>query len=158
MVRGLTQREIVKALERQRIINPSTGKPWALGTVNNDIQALEADWAELAMEDRFKRKAKVTAELQELKRQAWAQRDHKLVADLIKQERELYSLDEPVAPVHVHHHVSGEVAHQHRLEEWAAIEAMGDEELELFIQNMLVATGETAVIDGEFEVMYDEDN
>jgi transposase len=159
LVRGLSQREIVKALARQSIINPKTGKPWSLGTVSNDVQAIEDQWSELALEERFKRKAKITAELQELKRQAWATRDYKLVADLIKQERDLYNLDEPVGPLKVHHFVSGDVEHHHQLgEDRAAIEAMDEQELDLFIQNMLVAgTGETAVIDGDFEVMYDDE-
>jgi hypothetical protein len=42
----MTQLEIVDALEEAGHVNPDTGKPWSLGTVNRDVQALRKEWEE----------------------------------------------------------------------------------------------------------------
>ena len=46
---GYSQREIADALEKAGIINPETNKPFALGTINSDLQELQAEWKKLAM-------------------------------------------------------------------------------------------------------------
>ena len=38
---GLTQREICDKLAEQGFVNPDTYKPYSLGTINSDVQALE---------------------------------------------------------------------------------------------------------------------
>ena len=40
----IPQRQIVKALADEGLVNPLTGKPFSLGTVNTDIEALQARW------------------------------------------------------------------------------------------------------------------
>lgn len=150
-LRGLSQREIAKALEKQRMINVNTGKPWSLATINSDLQELEEQWREAALKDRLAKKARVGAEIQELKRAAWAERNHALVAQLIVQERQLYGLDEPIE-LTVSGRVEGEINHKlHAVQ--AEVDAMEEDELDLFIQNLIISTGVNTpvVIEGEYE-------
>lgn len=145
-LRGLTQREIVRALERQRIVNPKTGEPYSLGTVNADLQALEAEWEEAALEVRSKKKARTAAELQELKRAAYADRDYKLVAEIIKQERALFSLDEPIQV-----QVGGTVEHEHthKIGQETAVTEMEEDDLDQLISNLLVVVNAQGVRQGK---------
>lgn len=91
-LRGMSQREIVAALERLQLVNPKTGRPFSLGTVNSDLKRLEAEWLEAALRDRAELRARKLAELQELKRLAWGQQNHRLVLDLLKEEARLMAL------------------------------------------------------------------
>lgn len=149
-LRGLSQREIVTTLEQQRVINPTTLKPWSLGTINSDLQALEDEWNEAALETRQRKKAQVAAEIKQLKRVAWSQRDYKLVGDLLRQERQLFNLDEPIQ---VNMNVSGQVDHEHRhtLDMGiTAVDDMDEAELDQLISNLLVLVdGQPMMIEGE---------
>jgi hypothetical protein len=150
VLRGLTQREIVAALEKQRVINPQTGKPWSLGTINADLKELEAHWEQAALEERCKKKARVNQELQELKRAAWTEKNLALVADLIKQERQLFNLDEPIT---VNHQLGGNVDVTHQLAAGPDLTGMEPDEVDVLIQNLLLAAGvqnTPVVIEGEF--------
>lgn len=150
VLRGMTQREIVTALEKQRIINPQTGKPWSLGTINADLQELEAQWEKSALEERSRKKAKVNQELQELKRAAWGEKNYSLVAELLKQERQLFNLDEPIT---VNHQLGGSVDVNHQLAAGPNVTDMEPDEVDVLIQNLLLAAGVTnqpAIVEGEF--------
>ncbi len=152
----MSQRQIVTALDRQRVINPKTRKPWSLGTVNADVKALEAEWEEAALQDTFRRKSKVNAELQELKRAAWADRDHRLVGEVLKQERQLFNLDEPVDPLLVQV-MLGNQPQQQLGDREKALLAMNEDELDGFITNMLIATDmDDVFIEGVYEEVEDE--
>jgi hypothetical protein len=155
-LRGLTQREIVKALEKQRIINPNTGKSWSLATVNSDLKELEARYREEALKDRTSKKAHLNAELQELKRAAWSTKDLRLVADLLRQERQLFGLDAP-ANVNVNGRLDGEVNINHQIAAQAIAADMADmeeDDIDLLIQNLMIAAGVDApvIIEGSYEV------
>lgn len=143
LLRGLTQREIVRALERQNIVNPKTGAPYSLGTINADLQALEEEWEEAALEARSKKKAKTAAELRELKRAAYADRDYKLVGEIIKQERQLFSLDDPIEV-----NVKGQVDHEHthRVGQETAVTEMDEDDLDQLIANLLVVVNAQAEV------------
>lgn len=104
-----------------------------MGTINSDLQALEEEWEESALEERGKKKARVAAELRELKRAAYGDRDYKLVAEIIKQERQLYSLDDPIEL-----NVMGRVEHTHTVERETAVDEMEEPELDQLIANLLV--------------------
>jgi len=68
---NLSQREICDRLTEE-YVNPDTGNPWSLGTINGDIQALRAWWrkeAEVNSEEIF---ARQLAEIREHRRTAWA--------------------------------------------------------------------------------------
>ncbi|MCA9874548.1 MAG: hypothetical protein KC441_12855 [Anaerolineales bacterium] len=150
-LRGLSQREIVKALEKQRIINVNTGKPWSLATINSDLQELEDQWRGAAIKDRLAKKARVNAEIQELKRAAWAERNHTLVAQLLVQERQLFGLDEPIE-LNLNGHVDGEINHTLSALQ-AEVMDMEEDELDLLIQNLMISAGVNApvVIEGVYE-------
>ncbi len=150
-LRGLTQREIVTALEKQRVINPLTGKPWALGTINADLKELEEKWEQAALEERGKKKARVNQELQELKRQAWATQDVKILLDIVKVEIDLFSLADPIT---INHQVGGNVDVSHRLAPAPDVTEMEPDEVDVLIQNLLLAAGVSerpVIIEGIYE-------
>ena len=77
-LRGRTQREIQQALAGQ-MVNPQTGEPYSLGTINADIKKLERQWRKAAADTTEEHKARQLAEIGEVKRQAWADKDPALV-------------------------------------------------------------------------------
>jgi len=93
-LRGLSQRDIVEALPKQTL-NGDTGKPWAAGTIHYDVKAIEEAWRESAQIDIAQHKANVLAELEEVKRRAWASTDMGTVLKAIAQQRALMGLDAP---------------------------------------------------------------
>lgn len=94
-LRGITQREIQRALEQQNTINPADGKPWSLGTINGDIKALEAEWRERAAEEIDTFKAQQLAEIAEVKRQGWANKDLALVLRALSMEVDILGTKAP---------------------------------------------------------------
>ena len=92
VLRQLNQREIVEALGRV-MLNPDTGKPYSLGTINTDIRHLRSEWRQKAISDSNEHRSRVWAELQEVKREAWAQKNLKAVLLCLAQERALLGLD-----------------------------------------------------------------
>lgn len=73
-LRGRTQREIQQALAGQ-MLNPATNEPYSLGTINGDIKKLEKAWRKSAADTIDKHKARQVAEISEVKRQAWNDKD-----------------------------------------------------------------------------------
>jgi len=97
-LRGLSQYEIHAMFGKSELAgskNPKDGKPWSIGTVNADCQALERQWHAESLEDTNRLKAKVLAELREARRKAWQDGDLKWVLQSLKQECELLGLDAP---------------------------------------------------------------
>lgn len=153
LLRGLTQREIERALAAQKIFNPDTRKPWSLGTINSDVQLMEEEWREQAIRSLADRKARVAAELEYLRRTAWAEGDLELVRKLLKDERDMFGLDEPIE---VSLRASGSVDVNHSVAQPAGdpiVDDMSEEELDYFIANMLtkveIAPPDQNVIEGE---------
>jgi len=77
-LRGRSQREIQQALAMQ-MVNPATGEPYSLGTVNADIKKLERQWRKTAADTIEEHKARQLAEIGEVKRQAWTDKDMTVV-------------------------------------------------------------------------------
>ena len=73
-LRGRTQREIQQALAGQ-MLNPATNEPYSLGTINGDIKRLEKQWRKAAADTIEEHKARQVAEIAEVKRQAWTDKD-----------------------------------------------------------------------------------
>jgi len=94
-LRGMTQREIQTALVGMGVVNPRTGKKYSIGTVNSDLQRLIQEWRDNAQRDIQELQAEILAQLQEVKRAAWAQKDLKAVLQALKQETRLMGLDAP---------------------------------------------------------------
>ena len=153
LLMGLTQREIERALDQQRILNPKTRRPWSLGTINADIQAMETAWREQALQSRSDQKAKVAAELKLLKRKAWVSGDYDLVRKLLKDERDMFGLDEPIA---VDMRTSGSVDVNHNIAQPEdAVSDMDEDELDNLIANLMtrveISPPGADVIEGQFE-------
>lgn len=153
LLRGLKQREIERALATQKIYNPQTRKPWSLGTINADIQLMEEEWRQQAVQDLADRKSRVAAELEYLRRSAWADGDLELVRKLLKDERDMFGLDEPIE---VSLRASGSVDVNHSINQPEGdpiVDDMSEEELDYFIANMLtkveIAPPDQYVIEGE---------
>ena len=94
-LRGLSYREIVEALAKNHddVFNPVTGDPWTIQTIYADMRRLEKDWQEHAMADVSKHKARLLAELSEIKRQAWSDKDLGNIRLSIGKECDILGLD-----------------------------------------------------------------
>src|SRR5436189_6038231 len=90
--RGLTMREIESTLGADTIVvngepkknpnqflNPETQKPYDLATIQRDCDFLTRQWQKNAEADTAEHRARQLSELYELKRVAWASRNHFLV-------------------------------------------------------------------------------
>lgn len=94
-IRGITQREIILALQQQGVVNPNNGKAWTPGTICMDIKAIEKAWREEMLKDTSEHKARILAELVEIKRKGWSQDDVEIVLKALTQERAVIGVDAP---------------------------------------------------------------
>lgn len=94
-LRGLTQREIEEQLKTARKVNPKTGKPWSLGTINGDLAALSEQWQKEATAEIAELKAQQLAEIRAARRQAWVDKDIAQIRQLIKLEMDLLGTEAP---------------------------------------------------------------
>ena len=98
-LRGLTMREVVRALHKVSIVNPDTRQPYSLGTVHSDCKHMAREWqAEAAAEVKV-HKGRILAELREVRRKGWQQENMKVVLQGLKQEATLLGLDS----LEIHH-------------------------------------------------------
>ena len=112
-LRRRTQREIVDALRQQGLVNPDSGEPWSLGTVNGDVQWLERSWRAAAAADIERLKGAQLAEIWEARRLAWELGDVNQVRQLIKLEMELLGTESPKR-TEVSGRDGGAVVHEHK--------------------------------------------
>lgn len=94
-LRHMSLREITRGLETLGVRNERTGRPWGLATIFRDMAALDALWRSEALADTSKVKARLWAEIREVRRAAWVASDLSTVLRGIKQECELLGLDAP---------------------------------------------------------------
>jgi len=92
-LRGMSQRDIQLALRQKNVVNPETGKPYSLGTINSDIKRLYKDWVKSASRDYGEAKARHLAEIREARRVAWRASDLPMVSKLLRQESDLMGLN-----------------------------------------------------------------
>lgn len=88
-------------------VNPSTGEPYSLGTINGDLKALSTQWKRESSRATETHKGRQVAELLEVRRCAWARKVFDLVGNehdspdldkvlkALKQEAELLGLNAP---------------------------------------------------------------
>lgn len=88
-LRGASIREIAAALVAIGFVNPVTYEPWSHQTICNDLQALEAEWQANAKQAIEEHKANQLAELREVRRQAWHDKDMASVLRAINMEMTL---------------------------------------------------------------------
>lgn len=94
-VRGATQREIVKSLKKQGFTNPKTERPWAIGTVNRDLRAIRLEWRVRYARSYDEHVTYMLAEIRELRRQGWRDKNYKLILSCMDRECKLMGLDQP---------------------------------------------------------------
>lgn len=92
-LRGFTQREIQMGLEELKLLNPDTGQPWSLGTVNSDIKAIEKLWQKECASSVDQHKARLFAELRAIYKRAWTLDDLERALKAVQQQRELLGTD-----------------------------------------------------------------
>lgn len=95
VLRKRTQREVVNALYDQGYVNPDTGNPYALSTINADIKALRAGWKKDAAKDFDDAVADHIAELVEVRRSAWGTLEHNAILRALGQEADVRGLNAP---------------------------------------------------------------
>lgn len=99
VARGLTQREIAHALANDKnspILNPDTGEAFDVATINRDLQALRKENRERTAASIDEHAARQYAEIQEIKRAAWAGKNPQLaLAALDKEMKLLGTLRQP---------------------------------------------------------------
>lgn len=94
-LRGLTVREIAISLAmgdrdgNNRIVNPETGDPYTHTTIINDLKVLKKEWHESSGEATEEHAARQFAEIQEIKRVAWALKDPQLALAALDREMRL---------------------------------------------------------------------
>ena len=90
-LRGLSAREIARALAQgdNAIVSPITGKPYDHKTILADLDALKAQWRQSSSVATDEHMARQFAEIQEIKRAAWAAKDPELALKALGQEMKL---------------------------------------------------------------------
>jgi len=94
-VQGFTPREITDQLA-ELYKHPRTRKPYTCAAIYRDIVFLREEWRRSAAADIADLRASQLAEIAELKRQSWADRDLSEVRMLLDREAKLLGLDAPV--------------------------------------------------------------
>ncbi|MDP2662303.1 MAG: hypothetical protein Q8R28_16395, partial [Dehalococcoidia bacterium] len=124
-------RELTRMLASSGEVNPATQQPWSRPVIQSDIEALDALWRRDVLKDLDSAKARILAEIREVRRLAWNSKDLKLVRGLIEDERGLLGLD---APMRIEEIVSaiGERAGLETPEEYAELMEEG---LNIFREN-----------------------
>lgn len=92
-----TQREIEDRLAQEGFINPDTGEPFSLGTVNADIKVLRLAWQRDAKQAIGTHRAEMLAEIQEVKRAAWGDKNLAIILKAIETQAALLGLNRPGA-------------------------------------------------------------
>lgn len=90
--RGMTLREITAALadvNKGGMVNPETGLPFDLATISRDIKHVREQSKRAAAQTVDNHRARQYAELQEIKRAAWAAKDGKLALRALESEMKL---------------------------------------------------------------------
>lgn len=108
LLRGLSVRKIAEVLATPTVsengrekknplhlINPKTEKPFSVMVVHRDIEELEAKWRENALVLVDQHRARQLAELEEVKRRAWAASDLDMVLKTIQTEMKLLGTPMP---------------------------------------------------------------
>lgn len=96
-LKGLTAHEIVEELARVGVLNPATGKAYALRTIISDLVELQIDWIEQVAGNARILRGKLIAESREVRNKAWQNDDFDAVLRGIEIEASLYGLLQPPA-------------------------------------------------------------
>lgn len=96
-LRGLSSREIARALAQGEhpIISPTTGRPFEHAVILSDLEALKAEWREQRLQDTDTHVDRELAEINEIKRAAWATSDPELALKALDREMKLLGTAKP---------------------------------------------------------------
>ena len=94
VLRGLTPGEIALALPKNGVVDPQSGLPYGLDVVTDDLAYLESEWEQEARLPLGAHRARVLAELREVKRSAWAKGDLSVVVRCLREEAALCTLSD----------------------------------------------------------------
>lgn len=102
-LRGMTLREIAAALAKQNppIVNPDTGEAYSDVTIKNDLDALKAEWSKNASVAIDEHQSRQFAELQEIKRDAWSQKNPQLALAALDKEMKLLGTMKQPSGIHI---------------------------------------------------------
>ena len=98
-LQGLSIREIALALVDEKIINPDTQKPFEVGTIHSDLEAMKTEWATNAARDASEFIAEELSKLIELEKTAWSQKRLDIVLRCMERRAKLMGLDKPTSHV-----------------------------------------------------------
>lgn len=101
LARRRTQREICDMLATEGFTNPDTGEPYSLGTVNADVQALKKNWRREAAQAVADHVADILAELDAVRRKAWADGDLLIVLRALETKVDLLGIGKRAAEADV---------------------------------------------------------
>lgn len=91
----VTQRQIRRTLTERGHKNPETGKPWSIGTINRDVEAIRERAREKMDRDAREWRARELDMLRQLQADAWEEGDYRTVVSISKRRAKLLGLDEP---------------------------------------------------------------
>lgn len=94
-LRGLTLREIQRVLSERGIVNNKTGKPISLTTIKFDVDMLRERWRSEALKDTSEHMARQLAEIEQVRRKAWADGDMPIVLRALELEMKLLGTAAP---------------------------------------------------------------
>lgn len=92
--RGLTVAAITALLADKEVLNPRTEAPYSQATIAKDIHIIEQRWKDEMLENVTSHRARVLAELREVKIAGWTTGKHSIVLRAIEQEVNLLGLNE----------------------------------------------------------------
>lgn len=93
-IQGMSPREIYVWLEDKGLIDPDTGKPFSVSQIRKDIDLIVEEWNERMYKDISFHRARVLAELAEVKSSAWKSSKLSIVLKAIDKEVDLLGLNE----------------------------------------------------------------
>lgn len=99
-IRGFSRQKIFEALQATEppCVNHATGKPWSVTIITKDCEVLLERWRQQALSDVGKLQARQWAELQEIKHQAWSDKDFSTILKCQERESKLLGLDKQRDP------------------------------------------------------------
>lgn len=95
----ITRRQLHEMLARPMsqggLRNPDTGEPYSLGTIQNDVDEIRAEWERKRLQSTSEWVARELAVYEELEMQAWRDGDLAEVRRVSEARRKLLGLDAP---------------------------------------------------------------
>lgn len=93
-IRGLSAEETVNFLTEKELVNPSSGEPFSIATIYDDLKFIEEAWQREMLSSVGTHRARVMAELGEVKASAWKTGKLNIVLQALEKEVSLLGLNE----------------------------------------------------------------